>query len=662
MKNPLVSVIIPTYNREKYLKSAMDSVLYQKGGNFELELIIVDDGSTDGTEKLIDKYGEKVIYKKIQHWGGPAKPRNVGLEMSRGEFIAFLDSDDTWLPEKLSKQIGLLKKNIDIVYTNANFIDKNGNNKNGTLLREGLAKSGHIFNDLVQENFIPLSSVLMRRRVYKKIKGFTENRRVGFEDYQYWLRASAKNYNFKYVDETLINYRLHGNKYSEKVMGGNGEKDQLIRVFWAIFRNTGSPRQKKILLKRIARLRLSNHTRIKNTIKQTISAPNYIYTRNKIKKYIQKMPVSSSGKRNVLFLIPWMTIGGADKVYLDLVKNLDKSKFRFFFVTTEYGEPNLWEKQFAPYASNITHLPDLTNLLILREYFMKLYIQKCDINQVIVSNTLEGYKLLPTIRSSYPQVKILDILHGQSGASDNGGSPEFSNPFDEYIDIRITVSDYLKDYMISKYEIDPTKIAVIHNGIDPNQFKPKPIKNVRGKDQVPVVTWLGRLSVEKQPLVFLEAISQLNKKYPSDKCKFILAGDGKLMPDVKKYIDNHKLGSIVSTPGFVKDTIKLLQETDILVMTSEMEGLPIVLLEAGSMNIPVLAPAVGGIPEIVKNGKNGYLVGYKKKLMANQLTEKLHHLLNNSIQRTTMGTNGRKIIVNDFNIHKITKEYERILL
>ena len=113
----MISVIIPTYNREKFLPATIDSVLRQTYSDYEI--IVVDDGSTDGTQEVIEKlYGGKLkyIYKNN---GGPASARNVGLKNASGNYIAFLDSDDLWFPEKLETQIRFMEKNhsqITLVY------------------------------------------------------------------------------------------------------------------------------------------------------------------------------------------------------------------------------------------------------------------------------------------------------------------------------------------------------------------------------------------------------------------------------------------------------------------------------------------------------------------------------------------------------------------
>ena len=105
----LVSVIIPTYNRAKLLKRAIESVLNQTFQDFEL--IVVDDGSTDDTKEIVKSFNnQKIIYIYQENFGGAALPKNVGIKMAQGKYIAILDSDDEWLPEKLQKQVTLFER------------------------------------------------------------------------------------------------------------------------------------------------------------------------------------------------------------------------------------------------------------------------------------------------------------------------------------------------------------------------------------------------------------------------------------------------------------------------------------------------------------------------------------------------------------------------
>ena len=125
MAKPLVSVIIPAYNSADFIDEALKSVFDQTYK--DLEIIVVDDGSTDDTRAVLEKYGDRVNYH-YQDNNGPASARNRGIKLARGKYIAFLDADDLWLPTKLEKQVALFKnrENLGFVTTGVCSFDENG--------------------------------------------------------------------------------------------------------------------------------------------------------------------------------------------------------------------------------------------------------------------------------------------------------------------------------------------------------------------------------------------------------------------------------------------------------------------------------------------------------------------------------------------------------
>ena len=205
----LVSVIIPTYNRADYLKLALKSVIEQTYKN--IEVIVVDDGSTDHTAEVIASFNNsRIKYFYQENTGLPAAGRNLGLRECSGAYIAFLDSDDMWHPEKLEKQVRYLCEHPQyyLVYSNAWIIDDFELQK-GLLLKSGTLKQGKIFRKLINGNFIPVMTVLMRREVFENVGFFNEDYSIrAAEDYEYWLRI-ALHYKFGFIDEPLAMYRKH---------------------------------------------------------------------------------------------------------------------------------------------------------------------------------------------------------------------------------------------------------------------------------------------------------------------------------------------------------------------------------------------------------------------------------------------------------------------
>jgi glycosyltransferase involved in cell wall biosynthesis len=213
----LISVIIPTYNSEKYLNETISSVLKQSYRNFEL--IIVDDGSEDNTREIIEGYASQnnqIKFFRIPHSGNPSVPRNFGISKANGEFIAFLDNDDLWTKNKLKIQLKYLQSRADIVLAysmSVTFGDVNIFSPYFEVLPL-FHKAAKTKNDLiVKGNSITCSSVIARTDLIKKTGGFDEDPELKVEDYDLWLRLAELG-DFCFIPKILTYYRVHSSQFS----------------------------------------------------------------------------------------------------------------------------------------------------------------------------------------------------------------------------------------------------------------------------------------------------------------------------------------------------------------------------------------------------------------------------------------------------------------
>ncbi|MFC1798627.1 glycosyltransferase family 2 protein [Thermodesulfobacteriota bacterium] len=197
-KSPMVSVIIPTYNRGWSVKAAIDSVLAQDYHN--IELIVVDDGSTDNTRNVLEVYQSSLIVIRQQNRGVSAA-RNSGIAASKGSFISFLDSDDLWLPEKLSRQIEFFKAHPKALICQTEEIwirnDVRVNPK-----KRHKKPSGMIFEKSLALCLVSPSAVMIRKSLFDIIGLFDESL-PACEDYDLWLRTSAR-FPVYLIDKPLI--------------------------------------------------------------------------------------------------------------------------------------------------------------------------------------------------------------------------------------------------------------------------------------------------------------------------------------------------------------------------------------------------------------------------------------------------------------------------
>ena len=215
--SPKVSVIVPTYNRANRLEGTLRSIVSQTYQDFEL--IVVDDGSTDNTSKVIESF-PSAQYLPMKKNSGVSKARNIGLACAKGKFICFLDSDDLWKEKKLEIQIHWMESNTDnqVCYTDEIWV-RNGVRVNQ--MNKHRKYTGDIFRHCLALCIVSPSSVMIRAKLFSEIGNFDESL-PACEDYDLWLRIAVK-YAFHFIEEPLIIKQ-----------GGHG--DQLSRKYWGMDR------------------------------------------------------------------------------------------------------------------------------------------------------------------------------------------------------------------------------------------------------------------------------------------------------------------------------------------------------------------------------------------------------------------------------------------
>jgi len=222
---PLVSVIVPTYNCATCIGEAIKSVLSQTYGTFEI--IVVDDGSTDDTKAVLAPFASRIKYLYQQNQG-QAAARNAGIRQTRGEFLAFLDADDIWFPAKLALQVQGFRNHPEAGLAFTDFLDFDESSVTGSSrfdtwpgvrawfdrhrVGDSEIACGPMYEELLQGNWIHTSSTLVRRNVMNAV-GLFDEALHGPEDYDQWLRI-AKNYHVLCVDRVLTGYRYRPQSHS----------------------------------------------------------------------------------------------------------------------------------------------------------------------------------------------------------------------------------------------------------------------------------------------------------------------------------------------------------------------------------------------------------------------------------------------------------------
>jgi glycosyltransferase involved in cell wall biosynthesis len=233
---PKVSAILPTYNRAEFLHFAIQSALNQTFN--DIEIIVCDDKSTDNTREVVERYSDERI-KYILNKGkkGPSATRNTAILTTEGEYIAFLDDDDEWLPDKLNRQVALLDhspSNICGVYSNRFLIDRKSDrilsNDPGTE-----KKKGNLLYQLMIKSPIHTSTVMIRKTCLEQIGLFDETMSY-MEDRDLWIRLSMK-WDFEYISTPLTKAYVHGlEQLSRNLAGQTVGREKLLERYHDFFK------------------------------------------------------------------------------------------------------------------------------------------------------------------------------------------------------------------------------------------------------------------------------------------------------------------------------------------------------------------------------------------------------------------------------------------
>lgn len=221
---PLVSVIMPCYNAERFIAQSIESVIAQTYQNWEL--LITDDCSTDNSTEIIETYcakDKRINLLKSDRHNGIGGTRNLSIIRAKGRFIAFLDNDDLWTSDKLEKQVGfMLEKHVGFSYACYELIDNEGNNKGKIIKTAGIVD----YNKYLKNTIIGCGTVMIDREL---VGDFRMPKNDTSDDMALWLNLMRKGFNAFPIDEVLQKYRVTGNSASSK-------KFKAARDVWQVYR------------------------------------------------------------------------------------------------------------------------------------------------------------------------------------------------------------------------------------------------------------------------------------------------------------------------------------------------------------------------------------------------------------------------------------------
>lgn len=566
-----VSIITAYYNTEDFFIETFVSLRAQSLQNWEW--IIVDDGSTDegAINRLAGVAAKDERIKVIRQINaGPAAARNAAFRVTTGRYICLLDSDDMIEPTYLEKCVWFLESNENFAFCNTFSVVFGGEKY---LWTTGFER-GKAF---LQANSGPPISVI-RRSAYEDCGGFDESIRFGHEDWDFWL-AMAKVGHWGYtIPEYLQWYRKRSNGRFEQIMKSENVNDEFILLMH---------RKYKDLEKRFPEPFLQ-HLQPYQDIKTTMLVANPL--------------ASNPAGRRVMFIVPWMVTGGADRVNLDLIEGLTSKGHDITICATLLAD-HQWEHQFSRFTPDIFVLP---NILHASDYprFLAYLIQSRQIDTVVVTGSTIGYQLLPYLRAVSPGVAFVDMCHVEEPHWLNGGHPRFGVGYHDTLDLNIVTTKHLSEWMQDR-GADGKRIRVMYTGVRSAQAtRPAEVRAmVRAELNIPadmpVIVFIGRLCEQKRPAMLVEifkAMRDYDLVFQS-----LVIGDGEQRGQIEELISQYDLTGNVQMLGSVSHQkwLDILIASDIFIMPSQYEGISIALLEALAAGVVPVVAKVGGHEEIV---------------------------------------------------------------
>lgn len=594
---PLVSVALPLFWRDAEIRPQLEGFLRQSG--VEPEILLLAYGSPQENRQALEALGEaareervRVIYLENRGWKEAVKSAH---QRAKSDLLYFPAPARVPESDELAYGLEVLQS-----FPRHPWVQKVFFGPDSVWQTEDFNLELGAFCNLAP------APAVFRKAAWEKVEGFKEAV-FGYSDWEFWIALSEAGFKGRAIPEPLFNYRVHEKNMSAVALTRRAEVFKTMQKFHPrLYRQPGYRR-------RLAQAR-SPITLVENPfVNLEPSAPASGPT-----------PPAKSGVTpgRILFALPWLTVGGVDKLIYQLIEGLsDEFEFYLLLHSREQLE---WYEKFYRLTPRIYTLPGLLPPRYWGRFAADL-IRRHRIDLAIPQSQYQCERIIPFCAREIPELKTAFILH-----SDHPGNwqMDFAARERERVNGYAAVSDRAEE-SLKALGINAEKIRRIYNGIDlEREFNPRLFPDkaaLRRKWGLPeegmVIAYTGRLSEEKRPLDLVE-IARLLKDDPG--CHFLAAGDGPFYGPMVEKIKAEKLENF-RLPGFCREIPELLSACDLLLLTSDSEGLPYSVAEAAGMGLPCLATRVGAVGEVVEDGVNGFLfeVG-----AVNGFAEKIRRLRN----------------------------------
>lgn len=643
-KLALVSIVTPFYNAGKYFEQTFNSVMNQTFPWFEW--IIVNDGSTVKTDvEILNSFAEKDKRIRIinQENQGVIHARNVGFENSKTDIVIPLDADDLISPQYVEYLFFGMYYHPEAAWCYTDSL--------GFGTEEYLWKHPWDAERLKTYNFLIVSAAI-RKKDFEDVGGYKEEKYLYYEDWRFWLEMLAA-----------------------------GKKPVSLRGFLFWYRRLNDGRL-STTRKSAESIEFSNRiiSEAASKVDGTIQAIEYPVTKSRYPYYKTNIfkwdcnrktnPVHD--KIRILFLIPWMVMGGADKFNLDLVRGLDRKKFGVSIFTTELSE-NGWQQKFEKYTDEVFNLPDFLDPVHYIE-FVSYYIQSRDIDVLCISNSYIGYYMVPWLKREFPELAIIDYVHMEEWYWRAGGHARLSGMFGQLLDKTYVCNSATRNVMTEYFNRVPESIEVMHIGVDHKEYDRNKVKpgylynllNIKGNR--PIVLFPCRIHPQKRPFMLLDIAECVIQEKPD--ILFVIIGEGEQLEALKQAIKERRLEETVYSIGYSEHMKECYRDATLTLICSLKEGLALTAYESCAMGVPVISSDVGGQKDLIDSAV-GKLIPMRQNEAADldardfdkeevrEYARAIVELCTDSELYRQCSDNCRKRIEDGFSVSKMTQRFEK---
>ena len=641
-KDALVSVITPYYNAGKYFEQTFNSVMNQTFPWFEW--IIVNDGSTNQEDVgILQQFAamDQRIRVITQKNGGLSNARNTGIANACTELVVPLDADDLISATYLECLYWSLHFHPEAAWS---YCDTYGFHD-----QEYLWKYPFDAELLKKDNFM-VATAMLRKKDVSDVGGYKVEKWSYYEDWRFWLEMLSLDKRPVHVGTPMFWYRR-----LDKGMLSSVLKD---------------PERVKFCENIIQTAARNAHV-VQAFEYPVVSSKKPFHVAKKIQW--DRQTSAQKTKKRVMWLIPWLRMGGADKFNLDAIAGLSGQGFENYVLTTS-ASGNEWKQRFEEFTDELFFMADFLDPANYME-FISYFIQSRDIDVIMLSNSYDGYYMLPWIRQQFPDVAIVDYVHMEEWYWQAGGYARTSGALSRITEKTFVCNSRTRNVLIDSFGRDPESVDCLYIGVDHNTFSREQESAgylhelLKLPEERSVILFPCRLHHQKRPFMMLDIAEGVRKVFPQ--IAFVIAGDGVLQEELVEKIKSRGLQNTVYCIGATEKIRACYRDSAVTLICSLKEGLALTAYESLAMGIPVVSSDVGGQGDLI--GSNVGALIPLRQAEEDILREKydseeidayvtnICRILQDSNLYEQLSKNGRKKILEGFTVQKMVETLSREL-